>query len=1134
MSSVFTSGNQPDKLFGVKVNNSELGHPWTVVMGCAKVNQNLLWIDGFTATAQSSKKGGGGGGGGKGGGKGGDYLYSADVVAGLCAGTIIGIGDVWSGQSWLGSPTAFESYTIAAPSYSYTPANASKLVNNYGVSPSSSYTGSQSDYGAPASTTFANASSTPYKLVPYGTTLTAGTYSVNPANGAYSFSSANAGETITLYYSYLLTYLNQQENDIVPAGQTVQVGSSYTFNADLGVTYGGTGANFGQALTKVSGTPTATGTYSQTGSAPATYAFAPGDIGAEVTITFQIYDSDAVGQNESTMLDFTTNSGTIGQSPFSYLSSSYPQAALGYSGIATLLYEPMDLGEGGEPQENSFEVITADGYGGGIVDCNPVTCLGRVLTDTTWGLGVGAVPFPASFMDTGADGTWGAVGTPGVQQTGSTAWNWFAANNFFISPVLDSQDTAASAMSKWLEAGMCAAFVSEGLLKLVPYGDTSAAANGCTWTAPSSYVVALDDTCFLGKEGADPVSIKRSAWQDAYNTTQIQWSNRRNQYAQEITEESDQALINRFGSRIEDPQDWNFITTLTAATFAASMRLKHNTYIRNTYEFSLPFTYSYLEPMDLVTISTTSVWAAGLNNQSLGIADLPVRITKIVDDPIDGLKITAEDYPFGAGQPTIFNKGISQGEQVANQYADPGTSEVVLFEASGRVTGYTGNELWIGACGSGANYGATVVWVSQDNQTFVKVATLDTPSILGTLASALPTGSDPDTANSLVVKLAENCPALASATKSAADNLTTMCYVDGEFIAYSAASATAQNTYTLNSYIRRGCMGTPIESHAAGSLFLRLDNSVFRYQYDPTWQGKTVYFKFQAVNQFGMNPQPLSNLTAVSFTISNSNTGVTQGSSSGLNAQGSIIPTQNVVLSTEYTSSSVSMSWNAQSMLRSDNSTLAIPAGSYTWSSLSSSTAYYIYPSINAITGQIWFANPNPPTTSPSSTYALQAGMDGEIALPVYIITTSSTPTGGTGPGTGGGSTGGGDTCPEAAELVDVRDKGMVPAGAVLAGDYIRGKSFVTGGDIYRKVVHTRHDPCAAWRIVEGHRVSPCESIYHNDQWLPAYRVPGAAVNVETGTKVHLTVDAGDHNEANYYLTDGCELLIHNFMIAEC
>ena len=60
---------------------------------------------------------------------------------------------------------------------------------------------------------------------------------------------------------------------------------------------------------------------------------------------------------------------------------------------------------------------------------------------------------------------------------------------------------------------------------------------------------------------------------------------------------------------------------------------------------------------------------------------------------------------------------------------------------------------------------------------------------------------------------------------------------------------------------------------------MRLDASIYKYTYDPTWQGKTIYFKFQAVNNFGNNPQPLSNLSAVAFTILPTNSGQVSASS---------------------------------------------------------------------------------------------------------------------------------------------------------------------------------------------------------------------------------------------------------------
>ena len=61
--------------------------------------------------------------------------------------------------------------------------------------------------------------------------------------------------------------------------------------------------------------------------------------------------------------------------------------------------------------------------------------------------------------------------------------------------------------------------------------------NGCTWVAPQSFAVSLDDTCFVAKEGEDPVKITRIAAHDAWNVTQVSWDNRLNQYASEITGE---------------------------------------------------------------------------------------------------------------------------------------------------------------------------------------------------------------------------------------------------------------------------------------------------------------------------------------------------------------------------------------------------------------------------------------------------------------------------------------------------------------------------------------------------------------------------------------------------------------------
>jgi hypothetical protein len=884
-----TTGNQ--KLYGTQTNSSSLGNPVTVVIGTRKVSQQIFWQDGFQANSLSKKQAGG-----KGGGKSGQFNYSADVIAGLCCGPVSGIGDAWSGQSFLGQLQAAEEFSITRESFTFTPTNASSAVNNYGVTPTANVTGTFNDFSAPNPTEVSATTSTPFTKVPVGTTPGQGEYTYNPSTGVYTFSPDDAGKTVTAAYSFLLTTINQQETDIIPSTLTIDVQPEFPFNADLGVVFSSpTASNNGQALQRVSGTPTAEGTYSVSGSGPAVYRFAAADEGAEVTITFQINDTGAVGQGESTLLDFTLATGEIGQAPYSFLTGSFPQAAISYTGIATVLYEPMDLGPSAEIQQNNFEVVTPDIFGGvyattnlPILDCNPVTCILRVLTDTQWGMGVGAIPFPTSFIDNGAGGTWGSPGTPSVQQSGATAYNWFAANSFFISALLNSQDTASSTMAKWLESGLCAAYVSEGLLKLVPYGDTTVAGNGCTWVAPSQAVVSLDDTNFISKEGDEPVQVERSDWQDAWNGVQVTFTNRQAQYGSETIEETDQGLINRFGSRLEDPQSWDHICALPAATFAANVRLKRFGYIRNKYTFTLPFNFSFLEPQDIVELTTSSVWAQGANNENLGIVNLPVRIQKVTDDPVEGIKIEAEDYPFGVGAATLFNKGTNTAETINNSaLASPGTAEVVLFEAAGRAVGFAGNQIWMGACGTSSSYGGTNVFASQDNVEFVQVAQLKQISVLGELAAALPVGSDPDTTDSLVVELAENSAGLVSATQQAANNDTTLCYVDGEYISFSTAALTGQNTWTMDSYLRRGQLGSAITAHAIGGLFLRLDSTIVKYTYDPTWNGKQVFFKLQPYNTSGQNATPLSSLQSIALTLSSTNSG-TIDASSGLIEQTSV------------------------------------------------------------------------------------------------------------------------------------------------------------------------------------------------------------------------------------------------------
>jgi hypothetical protein len=244
-------------------------------------------------------------------------------------------------------------------------------------------------------------------------------------------------------------------------------------------------------------------------------------------------------------------------------------------------------------------------------------------------------------------------------------------------------------------------------------------------------------------------------------------------------------------------------------------------------------------------------------------------------------------------------------------------------------------------------------------------------------------------------------------------------------------------------------------------------------------------------------------------------------SSSPLNDQGSIIPTQPITINYSSTTTSITLTLATSSIYLADGSTLTLnttPTVQFT--GLSPSHTYYIYPYISIADG-VLYCTDGSPSASASATEAIKMNFDGRIGVGQMIISTPSS-------GDGGGS-GGGDTCPEYNERVDVLGKGNVKAGRVVAGDYVRGYSFSMRADVYRRVLMVQSVPCASWRLINGHRQSPCESVFIFGKWMLAHEVPGSTFNMFVGRKIQIQVEADEFHEHNYYLVGNEELLIHNY-----
>jgi hypothetical protein len=149
------------------------------------------------------------------------------------------------------------------------------------------------------------------------------------------------------------------------------------------------------------------------------------------------------------------------------------------------------------------------------------------------------------------------------------------------------------------------------------------------------------------------------------------------------------------------------------------------------------------------------------------------------------------------------------------------------------------------------------------------------------LTAALASAADPDTTNTLAVDLTQSGGQLLSGTAADADGDRTLCLVDSELISYQTATLVSANKYNLTTRLRRGQLGSTIAAHSIGGTFLRLDDAVFKYTFDPLIIGQTLYFKFTSFNTAENMEQPLSSATAYSIAVSGTWKGAVDQSSTG-------------------------------------------------------------------------------------------------------------------------------------------------------------------------------------------------------------------------------------------------------------
>ena len=356
----------------------------------------------------------------------------------------------------------------------------------------------------------------------------------------------------------------------------------------------------------------------------------------------------------------------------------------------------------------------------------------------------------------------------------------------------------------------------------------------------------LTDDDFKVDRNEDPLQVTRSDPYQAYNVWRLEIAERVNAYNLTTVELRDQNAIELYGMRIAATVTAHEICDPNVALLAGQLMVQRAVYIRNTYKFRLSWEYCLLDPMDLVTVS----------DSILGLANAPIRIAEIEEDENGFLQVTAEEFPLGAATATLYATQAVTNTPINRNLVPDAVNVPIIFEPPAALAGATA-QVWIAASGGAGgvadpNWGGAFVWLSLDGSSYFQIGTVVSPARQGVLTAALPAfaATNPDSADTLTVNMAESGGVLSSATALDAQLTNTLSIVDGELVSYATATLTSANHYALTS-LYRGLYGTASAAHSVGAPFARLDGAVFEYDLPPQYVGQVLYIKLQSFNVFG-------------------------------------------------------------------------------------------------------------------------------------------------------------------------------------------------------------------------------------------------------------------------------------------
>jgi hypothetical protein len=535
-------------------------------------------------------------------------------------------------------------------------------------------------------------------------------------------------------------------------------------------------------------------------------------------------------------LGLTLFNGTLAQNAWSYLTSAHAGQDLAYRGVAYLANASYDMGNSAQMPNLNAEVYSNFHYGGTVYGALPPDIMLDLLTNPVYG----------GFFDYAKLGDL------------SDYRSYCIANGFFLSCAYTQQKPLNQMLQDLADITNSNFVFGDKRLRVVPYADQQVVGNGVTWNPNLAAVYnLLDDDLLPASSEQGPIVLARKSPEDRYNALNVVYCSRARNYQSSIQTAKDESLINAYGlKQAPDLDVKDKVADDSIAKTISQLALQRHVAVNNTYQFTLPFRYFLLEPMDLITVT----------DATLGLNSALVRITEISETGSGELSVTAEEVPVGAASSVLYPQSVGSG-YTTNYNALPSSIQApMFFEMPEDLAGATGITVGIATAGqlNDPLYGGCRAWLSYDGTTYEDVGKVFGIARYGTLTGAIGSGG-----SSLGVQLAGNGAALASATTTAANqgaNLSVlMSGASQEFLAFEAVSGT--NPYTCST-LHRGLHYSNALAWGSGAPFARIDEKILTTPPIQVSQiGTTVYFKFTAFNLFGSGEQSLASVTAYPYTV---------------------------------------------------------------------------------------------------------------------------------------------------------------------------------------------------------------------------------------------------------------------------